>query len=254
MLAEIAERAGAEHTGVAASKQSFAEKLGLWLDWPDAIALAAALTRDNAAGPPVQRSPAAAAATGVVEAVARVRAELARAIADDGVFNPGRPPAKRPPSASGAVRRRAPDPMPSPAPNPVPNPSADLVPDLDFSPYRRAYVNHQRAMAAAIGPLRAQVRTGLASLGPALGQLAALDAVLDDALAARERHLLAKVPGLLEKHFVRACKAQQAAPSAGWLAGVCHDLQGVLWAELDIRWQPIEGMLEAMGYEVNGQS
>lgn len=245
----MADLSDADHLSAAASKQSFAEKLGLWLDWPDAIALAAALTRDGAASLPRHRTPGAADATGVVAEFARVRAELANAIADDGVFHTGRPLAKRPPTAAGAVRRRAPEPVPSP----VPVPPAEPVPDLDFSPYRRAYVQHQRTMAAAIGPLRAQVRAGLAGLTPALGQLAALDAVLDDALAARERHLLAKVPGLLEKHFARACKAPPA-PTAGGVAGFCQDLQLVLLAELELRLQPILGMLEAMGYEVTGQS
>jgi hypothetical protein len=245
----LAEMASADPVSVAASKQSFAEKLGLWLDWPDAIALAAALTRDPAAGSLMHRSAGDAVATGAVEAFFRVRAELANAIADDGVFNTGRPLAKRPPPASGAARRGPPQPLPSPAPEP----SAGPLPDHDFSPYRRAYVSHQRAMAAAIGPLRSRVRAGLSSLNPALGQLAALDAVLDDALAARERHLLARVPGLLEKHFARGCKAPQV-PTADGLAGVCQDMQGVLLAELDIRLQPIAGLLEAMGYEVTGQS
>ncbi len=244
----MADSSDADHLSAAASKQSFAEKLGLWLDWPDAIALAAALTRDPAAASPVQRLPDTAAA-GLFEACSRVRTELATAIADDGVFHAGRPVAKRPPTAAGAVRRRAPEPVS----NPTSVPPADAVPDLDFSPYRRAYVQHQRAMAAAIGPLRVQVRAGLASLNPALSQLAALDAVLDDALAARERHLLAKVPGLLEKLFARACKAPPAT-TAGAMAGFCQDLQLVLLAELELRLQPILGMLEAMGYEVTGQS
>lgn len=246
--AEIAGLPGAGQSNAAASKQSFAEKLGLWLDWPDAIALAAALTRDHAAGALILRS-AGDAVSGAVQAFLRVRAELANAIADDGVVHPGRPLAKRPLLATGVVRPR----MRVPVPSVVPGPVTKHPPDLDFSPYRRAYVNHQRAMAAAIGPLRAQVRAGLSSRSPALGQLAALDAVLDDALAARERHLLARVPGLLEKHFAHRCKAPPVATADG-LTGFCQDMQGVLLAELDIRLQPIEGMLEAMGYEVTGQS
>lgn len=252
-MVEKSGQAGPDPTSAAASKQSFAEKLGLWLDWPDAIALAAVLTRDHSAGTLVQRSARDAVAIGAVEAFSRVRAELANAIADDAVFNTGRTLAKRPPLTSGAVRRPAPEPVPSPAPAPSADHLAGRLADHDFSPYRRAYVNHQRAMAAAIGPLRARVRAGLSSRSPALGQLAALDAVLDDALAARERHLLAKVPGLLEKHFARCCKAPPV-PTAQGLAGFCQDMQGILLAELDIRLQPILGLLEAMGYEVTGQS
>ena len=37
--------------------------------------------------------------------------------------------------------------------------------------------------------------------------------------------------------------------SATWLARYHHDMQGVLLAELDLRLQPIEGMMEALRHE-----
>jgi hypothetical protein len=275
-ISQMAKMAGGDRSGAVASKQSFAEQLGLWLDWPDAIALAAALGRDVSAGTVNRRPAGPPAATAVFEDVARVRAELANAMASDALFNPGRPPMKRPPAALGAVRRRgyepahgpSPEAAPEAAPEPATGPAAGAAADADFSHYRRAYVSHQRAMAAAIGPLRARVRARLSSLSPALAQLAALDAVFDDALAARERHLLGKVPGLLEQHFAGWATAQRAAaplaqgggvprtqalPADG-LATVCRRLQGVLLAELDIRLQPIDGLLEAIGNEFTGQS
>ena len=58
-------------------------------------------------------------------------------------------------------------------------------------------------MAAAVGPLRASARAVLSGRSAALRQLAALDAVLDQALAAREASLLATVPVLLGKRFVQ---------------------------------------------------
>ena len=141
---------------------------------------------------------------------------------------------------------------------------AAVATPLEFSAYRRSYLDQQRLMAAAIGPLRGQVRAALAGMSPAFGQLAALDAVLDEALQARERQLLSKLPGVLEKHFEQARKAHHAsrdqgqgaldqavaAPAAAWLADFAKDMQGVLLAELALRLQPVEGMMEAMGYEI----
>ncbi|MCY1366520.1 hypothetical protein D9M69_534170 [compost metagenome] len=78
-------------------------------------------------------------------------------------------------------------------------------------------------------------------------------------MGARERSLLASVPALLEKHFKRLREADQAAQdanpdtpqppptaAAGWLDVFGRDMQSVLRAELDIRMQPVEGLLEAL--------
>ncbi|HYS65580.1 MAG TPA: DUF3348 family protein, partial [Paraburkholderia sp.] len=66
------------------------------------------------------------------------------------------------------------------------------------------------------------------------------------------------VPGLLAGHFERLRKAEQAAlaeadaeasaaltPGA-WLDVFRKDMQSVLLAELDIRFQPVEGLLAAL--------
>lgn len=244
----LTELAGADVAGAATSKQSFAEKLGLWLDWPDAISLAAALDKEPAVRGWLEPGAAPAAANVVFNEYSRVAADLTKAIVmntwlatDQGVL-------KRPKPVSGAASAA----------------SAAVAAPLEFSAYRRSYLDQQRLMAAAIGPLRGQVRAALAGMSPAFGQLAALDAVLDEALQARERQLLSKLPGVLEKHFEQARKAHHAsrdqgqgaldqavaAPAAAWLADFAKDMQGVLLAELALRLQPIEGMMEAMGYEI----
>ena len=225
---------GTEAGAAAKSKQSFAERLALWLDWTDAIALAATLPRETSARLVADRSAAASSTPAVVGEFVRLRRQLADAILADAVFQAGPTGLKRP--------------------NPTAVPALAAV--VEFAPYRRACLGHQRAMAAGIVPLRDQVRQALAALSPALGQLAAIDAVLDQALADRERQLLSKVPVLLEKHFDRLRRAQgvtglQAPESAPpWLAAYGRDMQQVLLAELDLRLQPIEGMMEAMGHEI----
>lgn len=249
LLAEFAAPAGsaksatksATKTGASGapspSKQSFTERLGQWLDWTDAIALAAALSREAVARPLNDRS--AAAAQTVADELVKVRNQLADAIMADGLFGSGQRPVKLAKPVTGA------------APEPA----------LEFAAYHRACLAHQRAMTASLAPLRERVRQALTALSPALGRLAALDAVFDEALGKRERHLLSTVPVLLQQRFERLRQAHSAtdsqalgAPSAAdrkspapWLAEYARDMQQVLLAELDLRLQPIEGMVEAMG-------
>jgi hypothetical protein len=105
----------------------------------------------------------------------------------------------------------------------------------------------------------------LAAKTPAMARLAVVDAVMERALSERERSLLAAVPGLLAGHFERLREAEQqalagaeasadaatAAPAApirpgAWLDAFRKDMQSVLLAELDVRLQPVEGLLAAL--------
>lgn len=204
LLAEQAE-AEAEAADV---QQTMGERLGLWLNWTDAIALAAALNGGGGAAPPaVRRSAVPAAHAAVLQECGRVRADLARLIATDCVFRSDQ--------------------------------------EAGFGPYRRSCLALQRAMEAGIHPLRAQVRAAMAGLSPDLGRMAALDAVLHETLGARERQLLATVPLWLERVFERQRLALQETP-AEWLAAFCGDMQAVLLAELELRLMPVEGMMEAI--------
>jgi len=211
---------------VAGPQPTVAERLGQWLDWTDAATLATALDLGNQAlrAPPLDGEPAHAPA--IADAVAQVRAVLARAITTDGLWAVQA-------AVNPAVKSLKPPPRQAAAP-------ADD--ETDFAPYRRSHLAHQRAMEARLGPLRVSVRAALVGASPALGQLAALDAALDQALGVRERHLLGSVTTLLEARFQRLCEAQPA----GWLMVYRKDMQAVLLAELDVRLQPIEGMMDAL--------
>jgi hypothetical protein len=104
------------------------------------------------------------------------------------------------------------------------------------------------------------VRATLAGASPALAKLAAMDAVMEQVVGERERALLATVPRWLEQHFDRLRRdhgetpadtpAPDAPPApgkpAGWQDMFCQDVRGVLLAELDLRLQPVEGLLEAL--------
>ena len=213
-----------------APASSLSSQLSQWLGWADAIALSSAL----------KNAPAiAASAVGGTEAqeCARVRARLAGAIAED---------------AAPAGRRRGP-PRPSALPDPV-----DA--QVDYAVQRQRYLTLQQTMESTIGSLRAALRAALSARTPALAKLAMVDAVMERVLGTREQSLLGAVPNLLEPHFQRLRQAEAAAlehpaqaagqPAAirpgAWLGVFRKDMQSVLLAELEIRWQPVEGLLAAL--------
>ena len=111
----------------------------------------------------------------------------------------------------------------------------------EFSAWRRRYLARQQAMAASIGPLRGRLRDTLATRSPAMARLAAVDAVMEQVLGAQEHRLLGTVPGLLEKHFKRLRESETPDDRA-----FGKDMHSVLLAELDIRFQPVEALLEAL--------
>ncbi|MCK9986239.1 MAG: hypothetical protein AzoDbin1_02711 [Azoarcus sp.] len=227
------------------SKQSFADRLGQWLGFADALTLYSALNAGTPGDAPPPAMPVSQDAAALWQAMARVRDALAESITNDGVFRPG----------------------PARIELPTPDPRAPLEKAADFAPYHRYYFAHQRDMAVRIGPLRATVRAALQGRAASLGRLAALaalDAVMDQALAARERDLLATVPVLLGRRFEQRYDAHcatlaetQTADDAarwmqpgGWLAEFCRELQSVLLAELDLRLQPIAGLIAALDDEM----
>jgi hypothetical protein len=78
-----------------------------------------------------------------------------------------------------------------------------------------------------------------------MAKLAMVDTVMERVVGVREQSLLASVPALLETHFERLRQAPEQAPGA-WLAQFRKDMQAVLLAELDIRFEPVEGLLAAL--------
>lgn len=191
------------------SRQGFADRLSQWFGWTHAISLSAALD-GNPAVPSVRAR--AFSASAEERECGGVRAALAKTIAERGAF------------AS------------------------------DFASHRRRYLARQQAMESAIGPLRGRLRAKLATKSTEMARLASVDVVMEQVLGAQEQRLLATVPGLLEKHFERLRQAAEqpgdesdgTAASGAWQDVFCRDMQGVLLAELDIRLQPIEGLLDAL--------
>lgn len=227
---------------LAPARQSDLDRMCQWLDFTDAIPLFSVLTGGVVNVPVAEDRPPSCAA--LQAELARLRAALAGSISSDAVLNPRNP-------LGPFTSRQAWIELPGQ------ERSAAADGAVDFLAYQGAYFAQQRKMTAAIVPLRARVRSAMASASPALRRLAALDAVLEQALAAREKQLLAKPSLFLAKRFaqlqreqgVAATPAGADAPSAAWLGEFSKDMQSVLLAELELRLQPVEGLLAALGKE-----
>jgi hypothetical protein len=122
----------------------------------------------------------------------------------------------------------------------APNASATVP---DYAAFRQACLTRQRAMQAAVGRLRGTLRDALAQASPEMARLAEVDAVMEAALTPREHALLARVPELLGQRFERL---RAAHTSATWLDSFRRDMQSVLLAELDLRFQPVDALLAAL--------
>jgi hypothetical protein len=129
---------------------------------------------------------------------------------------------------------------------------------VDFATYRQRYSACQLAMETQIVPLRRRLRSTLADRSAALAKLAELDIVMEQVVGAQERALLATVAGRLEPRFDRLRSTQDAAAAAGppgpWLAQFHQEMRGLLLAELDLRLQPLEGLLEACRQSISPSS
>jgi hypothetical protein len=275
------------------SRQSLSDHLSQWLGWTDAIALSAALNT----APPVIAPGARTFSSAEERECVRVRTTLADAIASDTAATA----AKRVPTGA------------TPARTPAKKLAAALAEDaFDYSSFRQRYLSLQHTMETSIGNLRSRLRGMVAARNGEWTRLAVVDAIMDRALLPKERALLGAIPKLLQTHFDRLRKAEEAAlaqaqadaeaaaqadaetaaqagaalerdadavasdvkasggnapgidtPATGampvrtqaaapaitagaWLDTFRADMRAVLLAELDVRLQPVEGLLAAL--------
>jgi hypothetical protein len=185
------------------TRPSFAERLGHWLKWTDAVLLSEALNARPAASAPG----CASGLCGDEADFQRVRAALEASIAAG-----PREPASSP---------------------------------TDFGPHRRHCNAQQQVMQEAVGALRQRLRDALSRRSPGMARLAAIDAVMDQTLAAHERSLLGLVPLRLQAHFERMQRA--AADDTRWPEAFRADMDSVLRAELAHRLLPARGLLDTLG-------
>ena len=120
-----------------------------------------------------------------------------------------------------------------------PAPAADST---GFAPIHQHIQAMQRAMLTATGYLRGDLRELLAAGTPALARLAEVDAAMEAALSPREHALLQPVSAALQARFEHL----QQSGTADWMPAFRHQLRDLLLAELDLRFQPVEGLLAAL--------
>ena len=224
------------------AQDNVGERLGQWLDFRQAIPLHALLQTPE---PP----PAAAPRRAVADATAvRAHVDQTRAL------------------LTASILHASPVPGTPRIPLPADAPAQPLQLAQAWEPYRRYTSTHQRLMAASIEALRTQVRATVAHASSALHQLALLDAAYAQALGEREARLLASLPAKMEIRFMHLASsaAAEARPSAegpvpatgkapapstpakpDWLLQFEGELQQALLAELDLRLQPVLGLVDA---------
>jgi hypothetical protein len=224
---------------------AFAEKLGLWIHFADAITLSAVHNDDIASRPGMHAKIHHEAQT-IARAAVGIEFERTQTTLINSIMK-----SCSPNSGKTAIK--------------LPIPMLALPMDLAaaYAPYRRFYEAHQRDMALSIQPLRVHIRQALGKASARRKKLADLDATLENVLRARENQLLSKVPVLLKKRFEQLFKAHQQTllntrqaddPAAwtqagAWLARFCNDMQTLLLAELELRLQPSVGLMEAFNNE-----
>ncbi|KAA1004226.1 DUF3348 domain-containing protein [Paraburkholderia panacisoli] len=238
------------------SRQSLSDRLSQWLGWTDAIALSSAL---NGSPPAVAAGARVFGSAEEAECV-RLRSSLTKAVVGDSVL--------------ATARRDGRAPMQMQRQMHAPKQGAVDAP-VDYAVFRQRYQAIQQSMETAIANLRGRLRGMLAARTPALARLAVVDAVMERALGERERNLLGAVPGMLAGHFERLREAEQQALAAAmadsarradcdtteapeasedaapvipgaWLDVFRKDMRSVLLAELEVRFQPVEGLLAAL--------
>ncbi len=220
---------------------AFAEKLGQWIHFTDAITLSA-VHNDSIASTPKTQPKIQHEQQFVARVAAGVEFDQTQTVLVNSIMKSFSP-------NSGKTHIQ------------LPTSELELPMDLGaaYVPYRRFYEAHQRDMELSVQPLRINVREALAKASPRLRKLADLDATLEKILRDRESKLLSKVPVLLKKRFEQLFKAHQQklvdtqqadnpvawTQAGGWLARFCNDMQMLLLAEVELRLQPTVGLIEA---------
>jgi hypothetical protein len=124
-----------------------------------------------------------------------------------------------------------------------------------FAPYHERHLQLQRRMEQLIAPLRDHVRQEVSRHSPRLRQLAALDAVFEHALARREQALLPTVAARMKRRFEHWRATGTDANDAGaWERDFAAEWRQVLQAEVDLRLEPVAGLIEALATDMDQRS
>ena len=150
-----------------ASSPTLTDRLGQWVDWSRAVALAGALD-----GRLPEPGEASEALQDLLDDCSQAQASLLASVSDD------------------VEAERLLD-------------LAEAAAAPNFASLRQRYLVLQRAIQTACGRLRGRLREQLMLASPALARLAEVDAVMEQTLSPREHSLLATAPAVLGARFER---------------------------------------------------
>jgi hypothetical protein len=122
----------------------------------------------------------------------------------------------------------------------------DLAPaatEVSYAPFHQRHLDLQRQMEQMITALRDHVRQTLCRVSPRLRQLAVLDAAFEQVLAPREQKLLPGASTLLKRRF------EQLRAAHDGLEAFRREWREALLAELDVRLEPVAGLVDAWSNE-----
>jgi len=200
-------------------QRDFADRLGLMLNFADSIVLADA----HKVRPERGFVAATDSAEELKQAVLHTKSRLVQGVID---------------SCTGAVER--------------PKIRWPKVTEADeaisFERFQRFYLAHQLEQDQGVRLIRASARDALSGCTPALKKLALLDQTLEDTLWEQTRRFFALIPALLERRFDQLQASGQEQDR--WLLQLARDIQALLLAELDLRLQPVLGLVEALETEL----
>jgi hypothetical protein len=111
--------------------------------------------------------------------------------------------------------------------------------------YRQRHLELQRQMEQMVGALRDHVRQAVSRVSPQLRQLAALDAAMEQVLAPREQATLPTAVTLLKRRF------EQLRSADGGTDAFAAEWRQALLAEMELRLEPVTGLVEARRNEMN---
>jgi hypothetical protein len=237
-------------SGIKTSQTNFPEKFGQMIHFSSAIDLSSALDGDSGPG----FSPSAMSGLEIRNVFFSLQTELVRYIAMGFV-----------PSS-----RRLDDQLPTPASlhahyevNGVfsaKQKGKSKKQATVYEPYRKFYMSRQIGIDIRVQNLRAEIRELISGFSPALAQLARIDKALFESLSDASSGIFAAIPKLLEKRFINLFNTHRPElpqnpvvkdlaswmKPDGWIFVFCIEMQELLFAELEVRLQPVIGMVESL--------
>lgn len=129
-----------------------------------------------------------------------------------------------------------------------------------YEPYRNFYHARQGVVNSKILKFRWRIEEAISGISPQHATLLSLDRAFQKVLSTRSHELFAVVPKLLGKRFsILINEHWQELPShpddrdlelwmkpGGWISTFCGHMQTLLLAELEVRLQPLLGLIESL--------